>query len=681
MADETSAVATASRDNPRLETHFPGGPSSDSDSDGSAGSGAGLSLSRYATNASGVNAPPGWGAPPSTTNYTMESPAVSERHDSVGPLGGALPQRDGPAGYNSSAGSSISSAYGTPSNLSALSASPTSWAPNGTRPRGNSGSNQHLDTTAPILNGPVPPARPERPSYGRTPSNAYAPARRPSQYPTSGPQPRHRSSSSKPQRLNPDADYRAQKKAYAQRLQRDNMDSEANNSQDGYPPSLGYSSGTETDDESPSTGDYLETDPYDQETMLYYGNDDTSPSEEELKIPANRERLEWHSMLANVLTGDVVRQEKKRLTGASDPQTDNSMKTEMWIGVRAKVCGRSLPAQKRMLEDQRSKIPQWIEEIVSFEIKGEAEAGKSAKQQVEEIVELIEKCEMLYPTRTAFKAAHPRGDSEAYRESCSALISWHNTTALINTELEILQAWVGNEQLDFQKPKERAPGDNGLQDDAPFIDRILKEDGLKSLQGERKWKVQGDEQKEDNIQTTKPIHGDRPNILQNVNAVIDKAKLTLIENAAIFAQKHLPPYIEELLTLINFPSRLIQEIIRVRLSYASKIKDPEKQGLMMAEQMISQFQILLTLAVKIKSDYLQQAAPEPGWDLPPCIDENFDQVVLQALKFYFKMLGWKLSANRNSFKEAEILEQEWGFSNALGRHFEGGDVEVAEQFR
>ncbi|KAK3078478.1 hypothetical protein LTS18_007410, partial [Coniosporium uncinatum] len=44
------------------------------------------------------------------------------------------------------------------------------------------------------------------------------------------------------------------------------------------------------------------------------------------------------------------------------------------------------------------------------------------------------------------------------------------------------------------------------------------------------------------------------------------------------------------------------------------------------------------------------------------------------------MLNWKLSANKNTFKEAEILEQEWDFCNKIGRNLEGGDVEVAEQF-
>ena len=379
------------------------------------------------------------------------------------------------------------------------------------------------------------------------------------------------------------------------------------------------------------------------------------PSIEELKIPANRERLEWHSMLASVLTGDVVKQEKKRLIGSSEQQGDSTMKAEVWMGIRAKVCGRSLQAQRRIVDDTRSKIRANLESIVSFEVGGEAEAGQTAAQQVEDIVKKIEKVESAYPTRQALEAAYPRAASQHYKDACDAIISWHNTIAHINTEMSILKKWVGNEELDFTKPRPRSSQDHHLTDESSFIDRILKEDGLKSLQGDT-------------------------NLLAPLEKVIQKAKTTLIANAEGFADRHLPPYIEELLTLINFPSRLLQEIIRVRLSYAKKIKDPSQQGVMMAEQMIAQFRILLAMAGQVKESYMIISRPEPGWDLPPCIEENFDLVVLDALKFYFKMLNWKLAANKNTFKEAEILEQEWDFCNKLGRQLQGGDVVTAEQF-
>lgn len=515
------------------------------------------------------------------------------------------------------------------------------------------GANGAFENPPPIQTNGIPAARTQRPSAVRTPSNAYAPARRPGQFPATSSN-RHRNSSTTRARRNPNAEYRAQEKAYVQRIRQENEQDDFFT--DLRTPSLGYSTeDSETDEESPSTAEYVENDPYDQETLLYYGNNDMQPSVEELKIPANRERLEWHSMLASVLTGDVVKQEKKRLIGSTEQQGDNSLKAEIWMGIRAKVCGRTLQAQRRMIEDGRSHVKANIEAIIAFEIKGEAEAGQSALQQVEDVVKKIEKSESLYPTRLALEAAQPRAASQAYKESCDAVIAWHNTTQLINTELGILKAWVGNDELDFSKPRS-SHDESHLTDDASFIDRILKEDGLKSLQG-------------------------KTNLLVGLNKVINKAKATLIANASAFADRHLPPYIEELLTLINFPSRLVQEIIRMRLSYAKKIKDPAQQGIMMAEQMISQFQILLTLATKIKEAYTIVSQHERGWEPPPCIEENFDNVVLDALKYYFKMLNWKLSANKNTFKEAEILEQEWEFSNKLGRRLEGGDVEVAEQFR
>ncbi|KAF2002782.1 MAP kinase [Amniculicola lignicola CBS 123094] len=510
-----------------------------------------------------------------------------------------------------------------------------------------------LEGAPPLQTNGMSSGRPVRPGAVRTPSNAYAPARRPEQFSLNTTTARRdRNSSTTRARRNPNADYRAQEKAYVQRIRQEN---EQDDFGDISTPSLGYSTDSASDDESPSTAEYVENDPYDQETLLYYGNDDMQPSVEELKIPENRERLEWHSMLASVLTGDVVKQEKKRLIGSLEQQGDNSLKAEIWMGIRARVCGRSLQTQRRLVDDGRTKIKTQLESIIAFEVQGAAEAGQSAADQVHEVVKKIEKIESLYPTRQSLEAAYPRAASQAYKDSCDAVFAWHNTTELISIEMSILKGWVGNDELDFNKPRPRLEHDHHLTDDSSFIDRILKEDGLKSLQGDT-------------------------SLLLALEKVIHKAKATLIANAESFADRHLPPYIEELLTLINFPSRLLQEIIRVRLSYAKKIKDPTQQGIMMAEQMITQFQILLTLAGKIKESYLIISRPEPGWDLPHCIEENFDNVVLEALKFYFRMLNWKLSANKNTFKEAEILELEWDFCNKLGRQLEGGDVEVAEQF-
>ena len=533
----------------------------------------------------------------------------------------------------------------------------SSW--NSARPRGGSGNGadaHFISDLQPITTDLRQQQQQQRPSAPlRTPSSTYAPPRRPPQFLTLSERRMHSSASvsSRSSRRDPNAQYRAQEKAYVQRVRQPPQEWLDGDLQ---APNIIYSTDEETDNESPSTDAAFENDPYDPETQLFFGNEDNNqPTEEELQNPVNRERLEWHSMLASVLKGDVVKQEKQRLIGTTEQKSKSEINNEIWTGVRAKMYGRSIPMQKKMIEDARSGIAPLIENVIGFEIKGETEVGKTATEQVQDIVFKIEKCESLYSTRKAFETAQPRAASDAFRGSCDAVISWHNTTELINTELGILQAWVGNPELDFQKQKKRSGAGGELADESSFIDRILKEDGLKSLQGKK-------------------------SMFTGIGTVIEKAKATLIENAQSFAERHLPPYIEELLTLINFPSRLIQEIIRMRLSYAKKMKESAQQSILIIDQMISQFQILMRLACRIKGEYLNISESEPGWDLPPCIDEAFDSVILDALKFYFKMLNWKLGANKNTFREAEILEQEWDFSNEIGRQLDGGDIEVAEQF-
>ncbi|PYH99380.1 MAP kinase [Aspergillus ellipticus CBS 707.79] len=519
-----------------------------------------------------------------------------------------------------------------------------------TRPRGASvGASASLDK-APLIDGADP--RLQRPSGpARTPSNTYAPQRRPPQY-ISFQNDRQRSSSTKrTPRRDPNAQYRAQEKAYVQRIR---ADPQAWYSHFEDAQNMGLVVGdSDLEEPSPSSEVPFEDDAYDPDIQLFL-TDDNQPTIEELKNPRNQERLEWHSMLSSVLKGDVVKQEKQRLLGSTESKRSLAQNNAIWLGVRARTCGRSVALQRKLIDEARAGLAPIIEEIVKFEIKGETEIGKPPIKQVEDIVAQIERCEKLYSTHKELETANPRVASEEFRSSRDAVFAWHNTTILINTQLAILQKWVGNDGLDFSKPRAKS-ANSDLSDEASFLDRIMKEDGLRTLQGKH-------------------------NMLHGIGEVIQKAKNTLIENADSFSKRHLPPYIEELLTLINFPSRLIQEIIRVRLSYAKNMKDPAQQSPILVDQMISQFQILMKVAVDIKQRYVDIARPEPGWDLPPCIDDNFDSVVLDAMKYYFRLLNWKLNANKNTFKEAEILEQDWEFSNEVGRQLEGGDIEVAEQF-
>ncbi|KAL7909427.1 map kinase [Trichoderma velutinum] len=526
------------------------------------------------------------------------------------------------------------------------------------------------------INGGPPPKRPsageadapyslQRPSAPvRMPSNTYNPStsRKPApQSQASFSESARSSSKTRPRQS--DSRFRAQERAYVQTLRQGGYTGE-------YFSQFQAQTGNESDSEgeTPSSeGPFDER--LDQETIMFYGNDDIQPTEEDISIPENRERLEWHGMLEAVLTGDVVRQEKKRLISSTDTSSNRATyRQELWLELRADSCGRRLPVQKRMMEDGRATVDRLLDEVINFEVKGTNEAGKPPYEQVKDVVKKIEKCQSMYPSWTALVAEHKTAVSPQFLEAYEAIMSWYNTNEMINTQLAILKKWVGNDELDFSRTKQRSPAVDGITtDETSFLDRLMKEDGLQSLYNENAKVI---------------LRGDlvQWGMLTPISNVIKKAKETLIYNSVPFQKRHLPPYLDELLTLISFPSRLIEEITKTRLEYAKKMKDTAQLNPLMQDQMISQFQLLLRFAIRIKTEYLEIEKPEPGWDLPPCIDETFDAVVLGALKYYFKLLNWKLTGNKNTFKEAELLFQEWDFANEIGGSLQRGDIEVAEQF-
>ncbi|SPN97785.1 related to MAP kinase kinase kinase Wis4 [Cephalotrichum gorgonifer] len=544
------------------------------------------------------------------------------------------------------------------------------------------------------MNGSSPrPSRPTGPA--RTPSSAYAPVRRP--IPTNPSFNDHARSSSKTRR-GPD---QFRDRAYLQRLQQPSVNDYFNE----YSNPSGTTYGdSDSDGETPSSESPF--DARNEEVIMFYGNDDIQPTEEDLNDPASRERLDWHGMLEAVLTGDVVKQEKKRITNSTEQQSGKQLhrSEELWLGIRSKVCGRHIPVQRKLIEDGRATLDRRLEQVVDFEIKGESEAGKPPNEQVRDIVELTDMCDSFYPSWAALADKHKVANSPEFTEAYEAIMAWHNTNKLINTELSVLKKWVGNDDLDFTKVKERSPGSPSLNDEPSFLDRLMKEDGLKTLYSEAdesdrrdgddyrrgaEWESRlggnYDGRRPNGIYDHSRLSSDRregehKGMFVRISAVIRKSKETLIHNYPAFRKRHLPPYIEELLILMSFPSRLVEEIIKVRLTYARKAKESAQQNPLMLDQMISQFQLILKLAIRMKQEYVAIGQAQAGWDLPPCIDESFDQVVLDGLKYYFKMLNWKLSGNKNTFKEAELLFQEWDFGNHIGSHLQNGDVEAAEQF-
>ena len=448
--------------------------------------------------------------------------------------------------------------------------------------------------------------------------------------------------------------YQVQERAYVAKLQQEPEN-------DYYATGLSkYDLRQESDDAADEDEDVLESYAYNfdegEQRISTPGEEDSigfgASLPDDLAVPQNRLRIEWLTMLASVLTGDVVRSEKKRISGNVGTTDEGKLMAEIWIGLRAKVARRSAADERRIIEDARQSMDSTLETIAKFQVRDKDATPLTPHEQVVDILGKLEWCESMYSSRSEMLAAKPIVGSDVFLRSSSALTSWLTVTESVHTSLNILRKWTGNHELDVTQPASKSDGTSTPMNEESFIERVLKENGLEKTFDKR--------------------------TLISLDQMIDRAKQTMIANADAFAAMHLPPYLDELILLINFPTRLIEEALRIRLDSARKLEDPT---MLIVDQMLEDFVKLLKVAIEIKKQYIKTTEPEAGWQLPACIGEDFDSVVLEAIDFYFRLLHWKLGSDaQNHFKEAEILEHEYEFLDHVCQYVEGGEVQVAEQF-
>ncbi|CAG8562632.1 3453_t:CDS:2, partial [Ambispora leptoticha] len=358
---------------------------------------------------------------------------------------------------------------------------------------------------------------------------------------------------------------------------------------------------------------------------------------------AKKERIAWQSMLSSVLTGEVIKSEKRRLSGSNSEEAA-SINYQIWLGVRAITRCHLITEEKSIVDEMRRHVDDVLQEVIDFKVKP---GHVSALDQVGNILKKVRRCENLYPSRRAMMNEKSLYKSKEFQYSLDALNSWLTITESLQTQLKILQNWTGSETLEIARPKD-APAN---AENSPFIERILKENGLKRTFDKR--------------------------TLSTLHTLLSKAKRVMIDNADAFAKMNLPPYVDELQKLLNFPTKLMEECMKLLLEYPT-LSEPT---ILMIEQQMEDFRVSLELACKIKHQYLELIKPAPGWDIPPCIDENYNTVLLDLLKFYFKLLQWKLKDGAKTlfFKEAEILEYEWSFLSEICQQIGGGDSVTAAE--
>ena len=447
-------------------------------------------------------------------------------------------------------------------------------------------------------------------------------------------------------------------------------------------------------------------------------SDEIVPVQASANSDEGRERLEWQTMLVSVLEGEILKGEKSRIGG--ERSTSDTYKKELgtafWWEIRAKLRGRSDMEEKRRVKERKDRtVDAILEEIDRFKVsipedalrKGEAAlqqetemsvsagvndeslihseaqaaeiamtADQHAMLQVLNILNKLSFAESLYPNRMAMMLEKPLYKAETFQARVDAMSSWATNVRLAQAIVARLRQWTGSEELDVIKPNtnhekplighggRHYPGDAKARidaaDDSTFIERTLKEVSIEKL-FEKK-------------------------TLTDLYSIVKNIKISIIAHHAMLNDIGLKDishstFHPQVILLISFPCRLVVAALRVRLDAAAKLVDP---SLIVINDMLHNMRMTLGAACRVKYEYSRtfQSDPEKAWQIPHCIGEDFDDVLLESLRMFFKILQWKLRSGSKAiyFRETEVLDHEWDFLYKIADDVEGGDVLVAELF-
>ncbi|KAI9511761.1 hypothetical protein F5148DRAFT_1168654 [Russula earlei] len=354
----------------------------------------------------------------------------------------------------------------------------------------------------------------------------------------------------------------------------------------------------------------------------------------------DRERLEWQTMLASVLDGDVLKSEKTRITVAlaTSGQEQDRYNHNLWLGIRAKIMGTSEEEERKRLEDLRLRT---VDPVIN---EARNDPGAIALQQVNQVLRHLD---------------------IIFKLTGMPLFTWSTIFTSLRRQIDVLRKWTGSETLDVTAPITNIDsplggarytfGDSGpVADGTTFLERVMKEESIQMTFAK--------------------------GFMTTVHSLIGASRDAQVNLAPLLKKMSLPSFERELVPLISFPTQLALASLRVRLDYAQKLKEP---AVIIIDQMTEDLKLNIGIACTLKRQYEAFLSPDPGgnWNLPPCISDNYDTVVLDALSFFFKLIHWKLKSGAKDiyFKETDLIEIQWPTFNDVALTVPGGSSVVAEQ--
>ncbi|KAI0702419.1 kinase [Cytidiella melzeri] len=418
----------------------------------------------------------------------------------------------------------------------------------------------------------------------------------------------------------------------------------------------------DSDDEDMRSSSGMTGESYDRLSSLMLDSEPIEPETLE-----DRERLEWQAMLASVLDGDVLKSENTRIAVALklSHEEENNPRAEIWLGIRAHLHGRTEEEERRRLEERRLRTVDAIaKELLSFSVTevpedSDLSPADHALQEVNGILCRLDIVYSLYPSLRQFYAEFRTATESEFHQRVETLNTWSTVITSLRQQISLLRRWTGSETLDVNQPSANPsntlPGPSQENSaGAPFVERLLKEESMQR-------------QFEKGSMTT-------------IHALVGTTRDAHVNLAPMFRKMNLPSFEQELVPLVSFLTNLAQAVLRVRLDYAQRLKNPD---ILIIEQMADDLKVKIGFACTLKRQYEAFLVPDPGgnWRLPPCISEDYDAVILEALTFFFKLTHWKLKSPTKGvyFKETDVIESQWATFSDVSLSITGGASLVAEQ--
>ncbi|ORZ40982.1 hypothetical protein BCR44DRAFT_1457459 [Catenaria anguillulae PL171] len=380
-------------------------------------------------------------------------------------------------------------------------------------------------------------------------------------------------------------------------------------------------------------------------------------------------RRDWLIMLQSVLTGDILRRETQRWT-------EPDKKYALWLALRAVSHGHSVDEERRIVDAKRLNVDRIIDDVLDF---------------------AADPTQPLHSIRSqAMRVDHPRLGMPECQAKVDIMQTWLNMVTELEITTNVFKQWSGLAFVDVSRSEGSGRGAQSTETSntgwsppksRPGTIRIVD---FHSGDGGTSTRVNSGGEGGSSSCTcpnsdTSEIH-DSANPSKILESLLRGHELQMPLERRFVHQ--LPNYLRRLkATVIDHADRFNRFRLpiptdRIRLAYADKICDVTLPTL---EQLLSDFKATMVVASKVRQEFLDFFAPQPGW--APHTEgsrmPDMDVDLFRSVHLYFRLLEMILCMEPNRIKEYEILDAEWQFCGSLlltGDPIPGLDAFMVDSF-